>query len=101
MRYQVIEYVGLVGQHRRNSRQEDNSGLQNRYPKDSCWAIYENYPINATFSESFNRNSGGPVRNIRTKKIPAARISPCGRNRNLCTDGISRVLYSDGRSLYH
>lgn len=29
MRNQVIEYVGLVGQHRRNSRQEDNSGLHN------------------------------------------------------------------------
>lgn len=69
MRNQVIEYVGLVGQHRHNSRQEDNSGLQNRYPKDSCWAIYENYPINATFSESFNRNSGGPVRTVRTKKF--------------------------------
>lgn len=69
MRNQVIEYVGLVGQHRRNSRQEDNSGLQNRYPKDSCWAIYENSLINATFSESFNRNSGGPARNLRTKKF--------------------------------
>lgn len=69
MRNQVIEYVGLVGQHRRNSRQEDNSGLQNRYPKDSCWAIYENSLINATFSESFNRNSGGPARTVRTKKF--------------------------------
>lgn|GEM_PF-6187000 len=69
MRNQVIEYVGLVGQHRRNSRQEDNSGLQNRNPLDTCSAIYENYPINATFSESFNRNSGSPARTVRTKKF--------------------------------